>query len=110
MSSALASMVCGPSELYAESGTMVKSAIGLLVDRAVASGDIRLDIDPLDLLRALAGVASISSAPPWLGGGEESARRLVDILIAGVPDPDWRIIQTLRRPGDERSDGSALPL
>jgi hypothetical protein len=34
----------------------VKQAIGKLVDRAVASGDIRLDLDPLDLLRALAGL------------------------------------------------------
>ena len=83
MSPALASMVGGPSELYAESGAIVKAAIALLVDRAVASGTIRLDIDPLDLLRALAGVAGISSAPGW----EESAKRLVDILIAGVRIP-----------------------
>ena len=83
LSPALASMVGGPSELYAESGTMVKTAIALLVDRAVASGAIRLDIEPLDLLRALAGVAGISSAPGW----EESAKRLVDILIAGVRIP-----------------------
>jgi AcrR family transcriptional regulator len=83
MSPALASMVGGPSEFYAESGAMVKTAIALLVDRAVASGAIRLDIDPLDLLRALAGVAGISSAPGW----EESAKRLVDILIAGVRIP-----------------------
>ena len=83
MSPVLASMVAGPSELYAESGAQVKAAIASLVDRAVASGDIRLDIDPLDLLRALAGVAGISSAPGW----EESAKRLVDILIAGVRIP-----------------------
>jgi AcrR family transcriptional regulator len=83
MSPVLTSMVGGPSELYAESGAMVKAAIALLVDRAVASGAIRLDIDPLDLLRALAGVAGISSAPDW----EESAKRLVDILIAGVRIP-----------------------
>ena len=80
MSPALASMVGGPSELYAESGAMIKAAIALLVDGAVASGAIRLDVDPLDLLRALAGVAGISSAPGW----EESAKRLVDILIAGM--------------------------
>ena len=80
MSPALASMVGGPSELYCESGAQVKASIALLVDRAVASGAIRLDIDPLDLLRALAGVAGISSAPGW----EASAKRLVDILIAGV--------------------------
>jgi AcrR family transcriptional regulator len=83
MSPVLASMVAGPSELYAESGAQVKAAIASLVDRAVASGEIRLDIDPLDLLRALAGVAGISSAPGW----EESAKRLVDILIAGVRIP-----------------------
>ena len=80
MTPVLASMVGGPSGLYCESGTQVKAAIALLVDRAVASGAIRLDIDPLDLLRALAGVAGISAAPGW----EESAKRLVDILIAGV--------------------------
>ena len=83
MAPVLASMVGGPSELCTDSGTRVKAAIGWLVDRAVASGDIRLDIDPLDLLRALAGVAGISSVPGW----EESAKRLVDILIAGVRMP-----------------------
>jgi AcrR family transcriptional regulator len=83
MAPILASMVGGPCGLYAESGAMVKSAIALLVDRAVASGAIRLDIAPLDLLRALAGVASISSDPGW----EESAKRLVDILIAGARIP-----------------------
>jgi AcrR family transcriptional regulator len=83
MAPALASMVGGPSELYAESGAQVKTALALLVDRAVAGGAIRLDIDPLDLLRALAGVAGISSVPGW----ETSAKRLVDILIAGVRIP-----------------------
>jgi AcrR family transcriptional regulator len=83
MSPVLASMVGGTSGLYAESGAQVKAAIGLLVDRAVAAGAIRLDIEPLDLLRALAGVAGISSVPGW----EEGARRLVDILIAGVRVP-----------------------
>ncbi|WP_422928926.1 TetR/AcrR family transcriptional regulator [Singulisphaera sp. PoT] len=80
MSPVLASMVCGTSELYAESGEQIKSAMALLVERAVAAGEIRLDIEPLDLLRALAGVAGISSAPGW----EASAKRLVDILIAGM--------------------------
>jgi AcrR family transcriptional regulator len=83
MAPVLASMVGGPSEACTNSGARVKAAIGSLVDRAVASGDIRLDIDPLDLLRALAGVAGISSVPGW----EESAKRLVDILIAGVRIP-----------------------
>src|ERR1700761_4247480 len=80
MSELLNSMVGGTSELYSASTAQMTLAISKLVDRAVASGDIRLDLDPLDLLRALAGVANIG-----LGSdGERAAKRLVDILIAGV--------------------------
>jgi hypothetical protein len=50
------------------------------VKRAVKSGDIRKDLDPIDLLRALIGVANVSSSPDW----QLSARRLVEILILGA--------------------------
>lgn len=80
MYEALNSLVGGPSDLYADSTARTREAMGMLVDRAVASGDIRLDMDPLDLLRALAGVANISAGPDW----KEAARRLVDIMIAGL--------------------------
>ncbi|KIZ44818.1 MULTISPECIES: TetR/AcrR family transcriptional regulator [Rhodopseudomonas] len=83
MAGMLGSIVGGNAELYAEAGAKIKAAIAMLVDNAVAAGEIQLDLDPLDLLRALAGVANISSAPNW----EASARRLVDILIAGVRVP-----------------------
>lgn len=76
---ALNSMVGGPSQLFAESGTQIKTAIESLVSRAVASGDIRPDLDPFDLLRALVGVANVAASPDW----EASAKRLVDILVAG---------------------------
>ena len=76
----LNSIVGGTSDLYSASTAQVKQAIGRLVDRAVASADIRLDLDPLDLLRALAGVANIGSGPD----GERAAKRLIDILIAGI--------------------------
>jgi AcrR family transcriptional regulator len=80
MSEVLNSIVGGTSDLYSASTAQVKQAIAKLVENAVASGDIRLDLDPLDLLRALAGVASVG-----LGSdGERAAKRLVDILIAGV--------------------------
>jgi AcrR family transcriptional regulator len=80
MSEVLNSIVGGTSDLYSASTALMKHAIAKLVDRAVASGDIRLDLDPLDLLRALAGVANIGLGPD----GEQAAKRLVDILIAGV--------------------------
>ena len=76
----LNSIVGGTSDLYSASTAQVKQAMAKLVDRAVASGDIRLDLDPLDLLRALAGVANIGLGPD----GERAAKSLVDILIAGI--------------------------
>jgi AcrR family transcriptional regulator len=76
----LNSIVGGTSDLYSASTARVKQAISKLVDRAVASGDIRLDLDPLDLLRALAGVAHIGAG----SDGERAAKRLVDVLIAGL--------------------------
>jgi AcrR family transcriptional regulator len=80
MSEALNSLVNGTSELYSTSADQLRRAIVKLIDRAVASGDIRLDIDPLDLLRALAGVTNVNPGPD----GTSAAKRMVDILIAGI--------------------------
>jgi AcrR family transcriptional regulator len=76
---ALNTLVGGPSKLFDASGALIKGAINGLVERAVASGDIRPDLDPLDLLRALIGVSNVASTPDWA----QSARRLVEILILG---------------------------
>ena len=54
-------------------------AIRALVKRAIENGDIRKDLDPMDLLRALIGVANVAASPDW----QQSAKRLVDILITG---------------------------
>ena len=79
MSEVMNSLVGGPSHLYAASGVQTKNAIAMLTDNAVSSGDIRLPIDPLDLLRALAGVATLGAPTD-----RRAAKRLVDILIAGI--------------------------
>ena len=76
---ALNSIVGGPSKLFESSGALIMDAINSLVSRAIESGDIRADLDPLDLLRALVGVSNVASAPDW----QQSARRLVDILLLG---------------------------
>ena len=68
-----------PSRLYEGSRGLIRGAIDALVKRAKKSGDIRSDLDAFDLLRALIGVAHVASGPDW----QQSARRLVDILIAG---------------------------
>jgi AcrR family transcriptional regulator len=79
IAAALNSLVGGPSKLFEATGAQIKGAIHSLVERAIESGDIRADLDPLDLFRALVGVSNVSSAPEW----PESARRLVQILLAG---------------------------
>jgi AcrR family transcriptional regulator len=76
---ALNTLVGGPSKLYEGSRGQIQGAIDALVQEAVKSGDIRRDLDPFDLLRALIGVAHVASSPDW----QQSAKRLVDILIAG---------------------------
>ena len=76
---ALNGLVGGTSALYAQSGIVLQGAIDTLVAAAVASGDLNAEIEPIDLLRALAGVSNFSAGPGW----ETSAKRLVDILIAG---------------------------
>jgi AcrR family transcriptional regulator len=76
---ALNTFVGGPSKLYEGSRAQVAGAIEALVKRAIKSGDVRKDLEPFDLLRALIGVSNVASAPGW----QQSAKRLVDILIAG---------------------------
>jgi AcrR family transcriptional regulator len=76
---ALNTMVGGPSKVFQATGGQVKDAIGALVKRAVESGDLRPDVEPLDLLRALVGVSNVAMGGDW----KQSARRLVEILILG---------------------------
>jgi hypothetical protein len=76
---ALNTLVGGPSRLYEGSRGQIGEAMELLVKRAIKSGDIRRDLNPSDLLRALIGVAFVPSGPDW----QQSAKRLVDILISG---------------------------
>jgi AcrR family transcriptional regulator len=76
---ALNSVVGGPSRMYDSSRVQVTGAIDALVKTAMKSGAIRKDLEPFDLLRALIGVSNVATGPDW----QESARRLVDILIKG---------------------------
>jgi AcrR family transcriptional regulator len=77
---ALNTLVGGRSKLIEDSYAQIHKAVRTLVKRAIKSGDIRRDLDPIDLLRALIGVASVGSTPDW----RKSARRLVDILVTGA--------------------------
>jgi len=76
----LNTLVGDPKKVFETSYAQIHEALRALVKRAIKSGDIRRDLDPIDLLRAIVGVANVSASPDW----QQSARRLVDILIAGA--------------------------
>jgi AcrR family transcriptional regulator len=76
---ALNTLLGDPSKVFESSHNQVWGAVRTLVKRAIKSGDIRKDLDAIDLLRALIGVSNVASSPDW----QQSARRLVDILITG---------------------------
>jgi AcrR family transcriptional regulator len=76
----LNTLVSDPKKVFEASYALIHEALRALVKRAIKSGDIRKDLDPIDLLRALVGVANVSASPDW----QQSARRLVEILILGA--------------------------
>jgi AcrR family transcriptional regulator len=76
---ALNALVGDPKKVFEASHAQMWEVVRALVKRAIKSGDIRKDLDPVDLLRALIGVANVASSPDW----QQSARRLVDILLTG---------------------------
>jgi AcrR family transcriptional regulator len=76
---ALNTLVGDHKKIFEASYAQTLEAIRSLVKRAIKSGDIRRDLDPIDLIRALVGVANVATSPEW----QQSARRLVDILITG---------------------------
>ena len=76
---ALNTLAGGPARVFEASHGQMWDAIRALVKRAIKSGDIRKDLDAIDLLRALIGVANVATTPEW----QHSAKRLVDILITG---------------------------
>jgi AcrR family transcriptional regulator len=83
MSAALALAVHGNSDLYAYTFDRLTKAVGELLDRAVAAGEIRADISPEDLLRALAGMCYMHDQPGW----QASVLRLVDVFVDGLCRP-----------------------
>lgn len=76
----LNTLVGDPKKVFEASYSQIHEALRALVKRAIKSGDIRKDLDPIDLLRALVGVANVATSPDW----QQSARRLVEILILGA--------------------------
>jgi AcrR family transcriptional regulator len=99
MSAALALAAQTNSELMAFSYDRLTKAVGALLDRAVAAGDIRGDVGPEDLLRALIGMCYLHDQPGW----QTSVVRLLDVFVDGLrvrPDGDEHAIRPEKRKRD----------
>lgn len=80
---AMDSVAGGSMRLIEGSRSLIHTAFIRSVKRAMDNGDLRADTDPNDFVRALVGVFHTIALPGW----EQSARRIVDILIAGSRPP-----------------------
>jgi AcrR family transcriptional regulator len=80
MSAALALAAQTNSELMAFSFDRLTKAVGALLDRAVKAGEIRGDVGPEDLLRALIGMCYLHDQPGW----QTSVVRLLDVFVDGL--------------------------
>jgi hypothetical protein len=80
MSAALALTFQSSSELAAFSMDRLTKAIGSLLDRAVAAGEMRGDVSPEDLLRALVGMCYMHDQPGW----QSSVLRMLDVFVDGL--------------------------
>jgi AcrR family transcriptional regulator len=101
MSAALALAAHKPSELTAYSFDRLTKAVGALLDRAVATGEIRTDIGPEDVLRALVGMCYMHDQPGW----QSTVLRLLDVFVDGLrmqPKADRRTTSPSHRGGPRK--------
>jgi AcrR family transcriptional regulator len=70
----------GSSDLKAYSFEQLTRSIAMLLDRGVETGDLRADISPDDLLRALLGIFYSQGPDDW----RPTVLRLVDVFVDGL--------------------------
>ena len=76
---AMETVAGGSTRLIEGARGQVHGTFLALVERAIQSGDLRAELEPGDIVRAMIGVFYTMALPGW----ESSARRIVEILIAG---------------------------
>jgi AcrR family transcriptional regulator len=80
MAEALRAVIASGGNPFAESRGRLIAAITALLDAGVAAGTLRPDVEPDDVLVALAGVSLAAGEPTQ----REQAGRLLDLLVEGL--------------------------
>ncbi len=101
MATALALAASSSSDLLAYSLDRLTKALGELLQRAVAAGELCADIDPEDLLRALVGMCYAQDRPGW----QAKVLHLVDIFIEGLRQTPNKLMDRTARGAARRTSG-----
>lgn len=80
MAGSLAAVFGANADVKTSVRALTAGSLQKLLSHAEANGDIRVDFDPADVLRALVGVAASNPEPGWRRGVE----RFVELLISGM--------------------------
>jgi AcrR family transcriptional regulator len=80
MAEALRAVIASGGNPFAESRERLVVAITRLLDAGIATGSLRTDVRPDDVLAALSGISLVAGEP----AKRAQAGRLLDLLVAGL--------------------------
>jgi AcrR family transcriptional regulator len=80
MGDALRSAAASDSPLFAETRDRILGALRLLLEAGAASGTLRADVDPKDVIRVINGIWYVPSCPEW----RTDVGRMLDLVIDGL--------------------------
>ncbi len=80
MGEALRSAAGSDSPLYAETRSRILGALRLLLEAGAASGTLRADVNPKDVVRVINGIWYLPDGPEW----RADVGRMLDLVIDGL--------------------------
>jgi AcrR family transcriptional regulator len=80
MGDALRSAAGSHSPLFAETRARILGALHLLLDAGAASGTLRADVDPTDVMRVINAIWYLPNGPEW----RVDVGRMLDLVIDGL--------------------------
>ena len=80
MGNALRSAVASDSPLFAQTRDRIMAALRLLLDAGAASGTLRGDVDPRDVMRVINGIWYLPEGPEW----RQDVGRMLELVIDGL--------------------------
>ena len=80
MGDALRSAVASDSSFFAETKQRISGALRLLLETGAASGVLRPDSDPDDVMRVMSAIWYLPDGPEW----REDVGRMLDLVIDGL--------------------------